>query len=439
MKRPLIDSIKKIDRRVLYWIVVFLLFYTILHFFYSGVYMPMFKLTGEGKIGQVLVEIRPLEKFLKEREPITLKDNPRQYGAFFLMVFYPILLLTQNPAVIEKILLFLAYLSLGLALYFTYRILDGKKKYAVLLLLFVLWMNFSSLYYIMAVKNVELWELALLCFALFSLLQKRSFLAGFSIAAATLIKLLPAIFFFYFLIKNRKALAYGLLSLLGILLVSHILFGPQVGLSYLPLVLAGGLKGDSWAVSHFENNGMKGMVYKLASGFQQDPAYPWVFLLQEEAKQMAFFLALAGQLAVLLLLGFLLWKHRHVQQKEIIWKEFGLVSATMLLLSPVSAMEYSTLLLLAFSIGLYFIFFEKTDVWQIILFVGSYLLIGHFVPFSIALQFFPSSFISNGLGLTVLEPSEIYKAIGMPFLGFLLLFLFFFRLLWKRKVKTMSD
>lgn len=97
----------------------------------------------------------------------------------------------------------------------------------------------------------------------------------------------------------------------------------------------------------------------------------------------------------------------------------------MLLLSPQSAWEYSTLLLLAFAIGGIYLFFTACSIASLSLFIFSYILLGHVIPFSVLVRYLPLGIIREWLGLQIYTRDEIYKAIGLPFLGFFLLLLFY--------------
>lgn len=414
------------DRKPLWKQFAFLIIlcFTLAHVLYSGVYRPAFVFTGVEKFGQMREEMAPLQEYLLTGEPITLQ-NPRQYGPVFLFVSMPFLLFVQDNA-LEFSMLLVGYLAVFAAFILTYRLLKPKPPYqhTMLALLLVLWFNFGALYYMLGVKGVETWELALMVISLTMICAKRKFLAGTAIAAATLIKLLPGIFFLYLLIKERKAFWYGIGSLVGMLLLAQGFFGAAMGVQYLPLVITSGAGSQSWATSHFENNAIKGMVYKIFSGFTPMEGYPYIFILEEPAMRAAYVCSTVLQLGVLAMVIAMLWKRREVRTRDSLLKEFGFVSAAMLLISPSAALEYATLSLLAFSIGLYLLL-RRANIGEVTLFGTSYLLLGQFVPFHVFRSALPLPAIREALGLGAYTLDEVYKAVGFPFIGFVLLFVFF--------------
>ncbi|HLC66158.1 MAG TPA: hypothetical protein VJK52_00785, partial [Candidatus Nanoarchaeia archaeon] len=98
------------------------------------------------------------------------------------------------------------------------------------------------------------------------------------------------------------------------------------------------------------------------------------------------------------------------------------------------------LLLLAFSIGAYTLLFRNRasrTLWA--LFGSSYLLLGHFVPFAVVLRVLPLPWIGQTMNLAIFRADEIYKTIGLPFLGFLLLFAFFVLLMMHPRKSNISN
>ena len=68
----------------------------------------------------------------------------------------------------------------------------------------MLWANFSPLYGVLAIKNVELWELAWIAVAGAALLRDRPWIVGFAVAAGALIKMLPLVFLPYLSLRSRR-------------------------------------------------------------------------------------------------------------------------------------------------------------------------------------------------------------------------------------------
>lgn len=409
-------------------LLAMVLSYTAIHAIFGGYYMPMKILTGD-QLQQIKEEIAPLQRFLADGTPITL-ENPRQYGPVFLFLMLPMLAAELPFPVLEHALYAIAIICVLAAFGITCRTLfpDGCQWRARCFML-ILWFNFSALYHLLGTKNVETWELLLIAMTLYAVQNGKSWISGASVAAAALIKLLPLFFFLYLFLRDRRAFWHGCVVLVGILAVSHAVFGPAMGAWYLPGVVANGIGQDSFAATYFENNALKGVVYRLFSGFARSAAHPYTFVLSPSAARAAFLMATVLQLALLGIVVLLLWKRR---KGDALFAEFGLVSAAMLLISPLAIWEYATLLLVAFSCGLYLLLAKQSTTVQKFLFIGSYLLLGHFIPFHILLQHPPLNSL-DALPLAPLSTNERYKAVGLPFLGYAMLFAFFATMCWERR------
>lgn len=399
-----------------WFLLALLLTYTILHTLFGAWYVPMKVLTGQGKLIQIEEEIAPLRQFIATGTPITL-ENPRQYGPVFLFTLYPLVRYTTYP-LFEYILYGIGLLGIAAAFWVTYRAIfpiDVRKT--GLILLAALWFNTSSLYFILGTKNVEAWEVLLLALILLALVKRKSVLGGTAAALATLIKLLPIFFAFTLLIRDRKALRIMLIALVAVLGISHLAFGPMLGMGYLPGVLQHAFGPDAFSQNYFENNAIRGVIYRAVSGFTQGEN-PYLFTATSTQRMNAFTIAALVQLLVF---GVTAW---HVWRTPSPMIAFGISAVAMLLLSPSIILEYAMLLLPAFSVGLWAILAGKTTAVQKTLFGASYILLGHFVPFNLLLQ---SGLVQKLqlLGFSGLTVEEVYKAIGLPFVGYLCLFAFF--------------
>src|SRR5262245_2414562 len=71
-----------------------LLAYSAVHFAVSGVQLPL----ASRNIRQIAHEIRPLNQYLADGQPVTL-DDPRQYGPVFFLVMHPLVRLTNGEGV----------------------------------------------------------------------------------------------------------------------------------------------------------------------------------------------------------------------------------------------------------------------------------------------------------------------------------------------------
>lgn len=403
-------------------------FYTAIHFLYSGLYFPV---KYSVNIGQIREEVAALSEFLAGGKFVI--TNPRQYGPFFILLITPFMYFYNSQLVFSNMLLVLVYLFIFCSIWLCFKGVFAEaaktkeERNIVLFLLSILWLNFVPLLCILPTKSVESWELFFICLGFLTYIRHKYFWTGFSFAAATLIKLLPILFIIYFLFKERKVFLYSLLWMFIIMSATHFIYGPQIGLLYLPFLLTRPLGSQTFGASQFENTSIKGFVYKIASGFKVDPTY--TFRLTPEAEKIAFIIATVIQ--ILLFLYLIKTALRKNCSKEEVLVQFSLVSVFMMLLSPLSSFEYNTLLLFAYSAGLYLLFYTNLTKYLIGLYGVSYILVGNFFPQNLIVKFFPFEKINAYLGNSIFTPGESYRAYCLPLLGVILLAVFFI-IIWHK-------
>jgi hypothetical protein len=124
----------------------------------------------------------------------------------------------------------------------------------------VIWLNFSPLYTILALKawrHGNCSSSRLVCM--------RICVAGddgrLAIASASLIKVLPAVFIYYWLITDRRTFAYACVMLVALLIASHLLYGPEMAVVLCRVVA--GAAGDSYGLNWHENISLKAAIAKL--------------------------------------------------------------------------------------------------------------------------------------------------------------------------------
>ncbi|MBI3079219.1 MAG: DUF2029 domain-containing protein, partial [Deltaproteobacteria bacterium] len=355
-----------------------LLTYTVVHFLYSGLYAPVYR---NRYVGQFVEELEPLKRALETGDRVRV-TNPRQYGPVFLFLSYPPTG-SQDRESLADVLLGINYVILAAAFWLTVRAcFRPRPSLLEWALLAVLWLNFSPLYYLIAVRNVELWELALLGGALHAYREGRRGMAGAAVALATLIKMLPALFLFYFLWRDQRAMAWAAGTLVVVLLLATAAFGPEMGIGYLPFLLTRALEPRSWAYAHFENVALKGLIFKAFAGFRMEPGL--LTFRQTELAWLAGVLAFLVQgVGLLLLARFALRRRREGGEQAP--HEWAVVLGTMLLISPLTAFEYSVLLLPGFTFAAWVLMRrpETLSSRAVLCLAGAYLLLGNFLPLSL--------------------------------------------------------
>ena len=414
-----------------------LFIYTMLRFLSGGIYYPLKHMPN---MAQVEEEISPLVRFLSGGQFVF--DNTRQYGPFFIFLITPFMILYRYPAIFEIALLLFEYFFASLSFYICYKSIfpieafnTKSEKRIVFWSLLFLWVNFVPLICIIAAKNVEVWELFLICFGFLMYKERKFSWAGFSFAAATLIKLLPALFIFYYFFKKRKIFLYSVLWIIIIIAAAHFVYGPNIGLLYLPFLFSRPFGSQTFAAAHCENTAIKGLIYKVAAGFKSNTAY--LFPSSPEAERVAFLATTIIQIGMLIYLASTALRKKCSADETLV--QFSIVSVFMILLAPVATFEYNTLLLFAYSAGMYFIFYRNLPKYLLALYGLSYLLVGVFFPLSLVTRLLPFKVINIYFGNTFFTMEESYKAYCMPLLGVVFLAIFFIIIWHNSKIlKTMS-
>jgi Glycosyltransferase family 87 len=296
---------------------------------------------------------------------------------------------------------------------------------ARLLLLLAAWASAVPLLYVIAQHMVDAWQLCFLSLSLFlwtgSPRQQR--FAAIPLAFAALTKLLPALVLFYMFVRAWRVGVLGLVAGAVLLGIGQLRYGTLMGVGYPFAMLTGGAETVARWSTHFENNSIRGLLFKIGAGFRLqgdttayvlDPALlPWLSAL-------AYAVALA-------LVGYLLyaaWRGRasdSVARRSI---EFSLAILTMLLVSPHTAQDYLVTALPVLGVWLWLWAHSLPRPWTVsetVLGTLSALLIGVFVPMNLAARVLPIGWLLNATGNAhnILFVDQIGSAIGAyEFFGF---------------------
>jgi hypothetical protein len=332
-----------------------------------------------------------------------------------------------------------ALLSAGLALVLIGRRFASNDP-ARLLILLAAWSSAVPLLYVVAQHMVDAWQLLFVSASLFlftgSVGQRR--FAGLPLAAATLTKVLPGLLLVYLLVRSWRAGLIGLIGIGLLLLIGQVMYGSLMGLAYPLVMLAGGGETAARWSTHFENNSIRGLLFKLAAGFrlQGDTT---VYALDPSWFTWLSVLAYGLSAAVVAYLLFAAWRgraHDSIARRSI---EFSLAILTMLLVSPHTAQDYLVTVLPVLGVWL-FLWSNKLprgwSVGQTLLAGLAALLIGVFVPMNLAARVLPINWLLNvtGNAHNILFVDQIgpaigaYEFFGFPGLGLLLGWLVLVRL-----------
>ena len=408
--------------------------YSIAHFVMSGVLFAL----RTPNVGQVVEELQPLYRLFTSGEATV--DHARQYGPIFLMLLHPVYRL---DLVDHTVLSWYAYaLDLIAIVVGFFATFDAIRTWAaargvvvggrMMLALALLWANFSPVYGVLVIKNVELWELALIAVAGAALLRGRRWITAWSIAAAALVKMLPLVFIPYLLLRDRRTFAYTMVALAALLTVSQLAYGTAMGWGYLPYIVNAAIGGDGYGFSHgmtwHENVSVRGIVIK-AFGYLEEPTYTIVDPIYSRGfyvrvlpgfEQMARMLAtVAVAIGGLWVLLTLVRRTRSAEPSRTYW-DWALISIMMLALAPQISQDYMVLSLGAFSFVLAgCMLYGTRAAW--IEFTIAVLLVGNILPRGIFSRIMLIDPLMAWTGYQHLTRSEAYQYFGFPLLGLLLL------------------
>jgi hypothetical protein len=376
-------------------------------------------------------ELNPLVALITQGQPITQIDA-RQYGVVVFLVFdLPLRMLGPNLPALATYAAFVALPCAAAAFVLIARRYAADDPARVLVLLLV-WSSAVPLLYVIAQHMVDAWQLLFVSASLFlftgSARQQR--LAGLTLAMATLTKLLPGLLLVYLAVRSWRAALVGLVGVGALLAVGQLLYGSLMGFGY-PLVMLR-LGGDTiarWS-THFENNSVRGLVFKLADGFRLQDSTS-TYLLDARLVPALNVLAYAISAGLLGYLLFAAWRGRRQESVGRRSIEFSLALVTMLLVSPHTAQDYLVMMLPVIGVWLFLWTKGLPRPWslgQSVLGGAAALLIGVFVPMNFAVRALPINWLlsvsgnaHNGLFVDQAGPAiGAYEFFGFPGLGLVL-------------------
>jgi hypothetical protein len=410
-------------RRSVWALMIVTLLYSAVHFAQSGVLFPL----QQQNLAKFDEQTPALRVHLETGQPVHF-DNAVQYGPVFFFVLHPLILWTHSTRALSNWLYALQLFCIGVGFLLTSATLKPLVRprdwSLVVAGLAVLWLNFAPLYTILAVKSVETWELCLLSVGLFAYARGRTWVMALAIAAAALVKVLPLIFFYYLLVTNRRAFVYACVALLALLLVGHLIYGPEMGLWYWPKVVTSAA-GESYGLRWHENLSLKAAIAKMFGRLEipYAPGRSGTNVIMSAARLKA--AIVVGDISVLLGLAALTltWIRGAARSTETLLWEWSLITVAMLILSPNTTFEYATLALGALSFALVRLLTLTSPVRaRALLYLGAAMFfLGVLLPRPVLNQLTFVSALSRWSGYTHLTPSEAYQYYCFPLVGLLLL------------------
>jgi hypothetical protein len=211
-----------------------------------------------------------------------------------------------------------------------------------------------------------------------------------------------------------------------------------MGFGYpLAMLSMGGDTVARWS-THFENNSVRGLIFKVADGFrlQGDTTN---YLLNPAAFPYLSAAAYAVAVGLIAYLFYAAWHGRHLESTARRSIEFSLGLVTMLLVSPHTAQDYLVSFLPVFAVWLFLWTHGLPRAWgvgQSVLGAAAAVLIGVFVPMNLAARALPLAWLLSMTGNSnnSLFVDQIgsaigpYEFFGFPFVGLLLAWVVLVRL-----------
>jgi Glycosyltransferase family 87 len=385
-------------------------------------------------------ELNPLIDLLTRGQPIASVDA-RQYGVVVFLVFDPAL--RALGANLPGLATYAAWVALPCVVlaYVLIARRYAQDDVASWLILALAWSSSVPLLYVIAQHMVDAWQLLFVSASLFlftSTSKRQPSLAGLPLAAATLTKLLPALLLLYLAVRHWRAALIGVLGILALLGVGQVLYGTLMGLGYpLAMLSMGGDTVARWS-THFENNSIRGLIYKFADGFQLrgDTANYVLNPAEFPVLNVASYAIAAALIGYLL---FAAWRGRRYDSTARRSIEFSLGLVTMLIVSPHTAQDYLVIVLPVFGVWLFLWTRGLPRSWSLVQSLAAAaaaLLIGVFVPMNLAVRALPIGWLLSvsGNSHNVLFVDQIGSAIGayeffaFPGVGLLLAWVVLMRL-----------
>ena len=411
-----------VARRSVWALMIVALLYSAVHFTQSGVLFPL----RQQNLAKFDEQTPALRAHMATGNPVRF-ENPVQYGPVFFFVVHPLLRFTQSTQAFSNWLYAIQLFCIAVGFLVTCAtlkpLMPRRDLSLILAGLAVLWLNFAPLYTILVVKSVETWELCLLSIALYAYVRDRTWLMGTALAAAVLVKVLPAIFFFYLLITNRRAFVRACVALVVILAVSHLLYGPEMGLLYLPQV-ARTAAGNSYGLLWHENLSVKAAIAKMFGHLATPDIAAGrggsTLVMTDVQLRIA---SIIGDIVVLIGLALLTWTwfRTKVRTRDTILWEWSFVTVALLILSPNTTFEYATLAMGAISYALVSALRSPAPLSTWLPLGGALFFLGALLPRQVLNQLTFVDALTRWSGYAHLTPSEAYQYYCFPLLGLFLL------------------
>lgn len=382
---------------------------------------------GFGESAWMGFNLRGLIDYLAHEEPLRLTGGGKQYGVVVFLIMDPaIRLFGDNALALNLWALVVGVLGIvGALVLCAARFFPGDRP--AQLALASAWAAFTPTTFVLAQRHVEAIEIFLVALAMFLFTGsgvQRAW-SGVPVVAAALAKLLPGVLFLYQAVREPRVILKGGAAAALLLLLGSVLYGPAIGVLYPVHILSASGESALSASTQQENQSLRGLIFKFASGFKLAPGDASVVTTSAAPQLNGLAYALQGSLLLYLL--WIAWRGRADTSSDRRSLEFAFAIIAMLVVSPHTAHDPMILSLPAFTVLAYLWARGRPRRWPAALTgvaaAGAFL-VGLFLPISIVARVIPvvplmelagnrsSSFFGANLGA--------YDLLGFPGVGLLL-------------------
>lgn len=284
----------------------------------------------------------------------------------------------------------------------------------------IMWAGFVPMVSVVAERSIDLLNHAAIAvgFFLYTGTARQRPWSGVAAAAGAMAKFLPGLFLPFFLVRERRAFAYGLGATLLLVLIGQILYGPLMGIGYFGAVAGATSIDAGWSQWH-EGFSPRQLLFKVAAGYRLEnvsvsPANPGALSL------IGYALAL-GFVAYLLYVAFRSRGTEGLERRAI---EFSFGIATIYMVSPTVGREHIVAMIVVYTVlAWYWLRRPSVDRRLAVPAAASLLMVGVYLPVQVLDRILPLDAIMRLFGNEVTAPWIFdypiaeYEFLGIPGYG----------------------
>ncbi|HOK39582.1 MAG TPA: glycosyltransferase family 87 protein [bacterium] len=276
---------------------------TIINFFYNAIYRPLSVKNGFYDFRVLLAAGKEARKNNPDfYQPVIYRKTDFNYLPIVSLLFLPFTFFPDNIAVL--IWFFFNLCLLVLLFFIICKINNLVFKNKFFFITSILLLNFNPLFETIKWGQLNILLLLLILFSLYFFLLKKDLLSGFFLGISIILKILPIIFFIYFIIhKKFKILFSATITIFFFIFLSLAFFGYNINYDYffkkLPETAKYGHRGN------FYNQSFQSLCFRL---FWKDNGYTIAWF---DNFKFAVFLSNFIRVLLFLLLIFFLFSQKY--------------------------------------------------------------------------------------------------------------------------------